>query len=142
MARTPEEQEIISNKFGIISTQRIIFSSNKDLFSNGSQEEIPLKQVVNVRFQKQKSLVIGIIGVLGIALPFGIIIFSAGNIALMLGGFILLALGVWMTYLGFGGFPTVVVSLTEGKKIKARGWPNDKDEAKAFALVLLEKLKN
>jgi hypothetical protein len=134
------EQELISNNFGTVSSKRVIFQSQKSLFSKGSQEEMPLKQVASVRFYKQKSWVAGIAGILGISLPFAIIAYVPGNIIAISGGFIILALGIWLAYLGFAGIPTVAITKAEGKVTQASGWPNEKNEAKAFALVLREKI--
>ena len=56
MSRSSGEQELISNKFGTISDRQVIFLSNKSLFSSRAREEIPLRQIISVRFYKQKFL--------------------------------------------------------------------------------------
>ena len=141
MSRSSGEQELISNKFGTISDRQVIFLSNKSLFSSRAREEIPLKQIISVRFYKQKFLLAGIAGIIGILLPFLLIIFFPGNIIAATGGLLILAFGVWMTYLGVSGIPTIAITTTGDKVTQSSGWPNDKNEAKAFALVLREKLK-
>ena len=141
MSRSSGEQELISNKFGTISDRQVIFLSNKSLFSSRAREEIPLKQVISVRFYKQKFLVAGIAGIIGILLPFVILVFFPGNIIAVIGGLLILAFGVWMAYLGISGIPTVAITTAGDKVTQSSGWPNDKNEAKAFALVLREKLK-
>ncbi|HAA32415.1 MAG TPA: hypothetical protein DCE56_37845 [Cyanobacteria bacterium UBA8553] len=141
MSRSSGEQELISNKFGTISDRQVIFLSNKSLFSSRAREEIPLRQIISVRFYKQKFLLAGIAGVIGLLLPFLLIIFFPGNIIAATGGLLILAFGVWMIYLGVSGIPTVAITTTGDKVTQSSGWPNDKNEAKAFALVLREKLK-
>ncbi len=141
MSRSSGEQELISNKFGTISDRQVIFLSNKNLFSSKAREEIPLKQISSVRFYKQKFLIAGIAGIIGILLPFFIIIFFPGNLIAVIAGVIILAVGVWMAYLGLSGIPTVAITKAGDKVTQASGWPNEKNEAKAFALVLREKLK-
>lgn len=135
------EHELINNKFGIISDQRVIFSSNKSLFTNGSQEEFPIRQIVSARFYKQKAMVIGAIAAfLGTLLPILIIAFLPGNIIAIILGILVLAMGMAVAYLGISGVPKVIIKTAEGKIAQATGWPNHKDEAKAFALVLREKI--
>lgn len=141
MSRSSGEQELLTNKFGTISDRQVIFLSNKSLFSSRSREEIPLKQIISVRFYKQKFLIAGIAGIIGILLPFFMIIFFPGNIIAAMAGLIILAFGVWMAYLGFLGIPTVAITTAGDKVSQSSGWPNDKNEAKAFALVLREKIK-
>jgi hypothetical protein len=140
MSKGSREQEIISNKFGTITDKRVIFSSKKDLFKSGSQEEMPLKQVVSVRFYQHKSIVAIIAGSIGIVLPLVVVALLPGNLIALISAGIIIALCLWIAYLGIAGFPTVAVTTAGGKISQARGWPNDKSEAKAFALVLREKI--
>jgi VIT1/CCC1 family predicted Fe2+/Mn2+ transporter len=141
MSQSSGEQELINNQFGVISDQRVIFPSNKSLFSSGSQEEFPIRQIVSARFYKQKSIPIAAIGAfLGTLLPILIIAFLPGNIVAIIMGLLVLAMGLWVAYVGISGVPKVIIKTTEGKTSQATGWPNHKDEAKAFALVLREKI--
>ena len=140
MAGRAKEQELLSNKFGRISDKRIVFLSNKSLFNKGSQQEIPIKQVTSVKFHTQKPFVATILGIFCLLSSFAIIIIFLGNLLLVVAGLIFLFFGVWVAYLGISGFPTLVVTLAGGKVTEAKGWPNDKNEAKAFALVLREKI--
>jgi hypothetical protein len=142
MARDSREQEVISNSFGTVTDKRIIFPNKKSLFNKGSQEEIPLKQVASVRCYQQKSIVAILAGSIGIVLPIVVIALLRGNLIALMTGAIIIGLCVWITYLGITGFPTVTVTTTEGKNTQAMGWPNDKSEAKAFALVLREKINS
>lgn len=140
MSKSAREQEVLSNKFGTITDKRVIFLSKKDLFNTGSQEEIPLKQVVSVRFYQQKSIVAMIVGSMGIVLPLVAVALLRGSIIALVGGGMIITLCVWIAYLGFTGFPTVVLTTAGGTITQAKGWPKDKSEAKAFALVLNEKI--
>lgn len=140
MSRGSREQEVLSNKFGTITDKRLIFLSKKDLFKNGEREEMPFKQVVSVRFYRQKSFVAILTGTIGILLSIAMVSLLPGNLVALMSGLLIIALCVCIAYIGIAGFPTVAVTTTEGKITRARGWPNDKSEAKAFALVLREKI--
>ena len=140
MSRGSREQEVLSNKFGTITDKRLIFMSKKDLFQNGTREEMALKQVVSARFYQQKSFVAIVTGSIGILVSLVLVSLVRGNLVTLMLGALIIALCVWIAYLGFAGFPTVAVTTVEGRITHARGWPNDKSEAKAFALVLREKI--
>ncbi|HEY9608059.1 hypothetical protein [Allocoleopsis sp.] len=139
MSRGSREQEVLKNKFGTITDKRVIFLSKRDLFNSGSQEEMPLMQVVSVRFYQQKSLVAIIAGSIGIVLPLVVVSLLPGNLIALMIGAIIIGLCLCIAYIGIAGFPTVTVTTAGGKTTQARGWPKDKSEAKAFALVLREK---
>ncbi|HEY9650656.1 MAG TPA: hypothetical protein V6C95_08330 [Coleofasciculaceae cyanobacterium] len=134
-----DDQPIISNKFGVISNQKVIFLSNEGFLSSPSRKEIPLGQIVSVRFYRQKSLVIMSLGGLGIVLPIVINILFLGSLIAKISGLIVLVVGIWMAYMGISGIPTVVIT-TANNTTQASGWPHDKNEAKAFALILREKI--
>lgn len=140
MSRGSREQEVLQNKFGTITDKRVIFLSRRDLFNSGSQEEMPLRQVVSVRFYQQKSFVAIIAGSIGIVLPLVVVSLLPGNLIALMIGAIIIGLCLCIAYVGIAGFPTVAVTTAGGKTTQARGWPNDKSEAKAFALVLREKI--
>ncbi len=140
MTGSSQEQYIISNQFGTISEKQVIFLSQKGLFKNGSVEEIPLKQIVSVRFYKRKSFVIAIAGCLGILLPFIINALFSGSLVAKICGFIVLAIAIWIAYVGIAGIPTVVITQAGGTVNQASGWPKEKNEAKAFALVLRQQI--
>jgi hypothetical protein len=139
MSRGSREQEVLRNKFGTITDKRVIFLSKRDLFNSGSQEEIPIMQVVSVRFYQQKSVPTIIAGVIGIVLPVVVVSLLPGNFIALISGAIIIGLCLCIAYIGITGFPSVAVTTAGGKTTQARGWPNEKSEAKAFALVLREK---
>jgi hypothetical protein len=140
MSRGSREQEVLSNKFGTITEKQITFLSDKDLFKNGSREEMPLRQVVSVRFYQQKSFIAIITGILGILFSLAGVTLLRGNLVTLTIAALIITLCVWIAYLGIAGFPTVAITTAEGKITHAKGWPNDRSEAKAFALVLREKI--
>ena len=140
MSKGTGEQEVLSNQFGTITDKKVIFLSKKGLFNSGSQAEMPLKQVASVRFYQQKSTVTIIAGSIGIVLPLVVVALLPGNIIVLMSGAMIIALCIWIAYLGITGFPTVALTTSEGKITQAQGWPNEKSEAKAFALVLREKI--
>ncbi len=141
MSARSGEQELLSNKFGTISSKRVVFQSNKGLLSSSTQEEFPIKEIVSVRFYQQKSFVPWIAGGLGLLLAFIIYILISGSLIAKIGSLIVLALAIGIAYIGFSGIPTVAITTTGGKVTQATGWPNDRNEAKAFALVLREQMK-
>ncbi|HBB31746.1 MAG TPA: hypothetical protein DDZ80_14975 [Cyanobacteria bacterium UBA8803] len=140
MPKYQEDQTLIGNKFGTITNHQVIFSSDKNLFSSGSRKEIPLHQISSVRFYKQKSWIAIIAGTLGLLLPFLIKTLFFGSLMGKITAFIVLVLGIGIAYLGLAGFPTIVITTATGTVTQARGWPQDKSEAKAFALILREKI--
>jgi hypothetical protein len=141
MAGDLGDQSLLSNKFGTISNKEVIFLSKKGLLGSKSVEEIPMHQIVAVRFYKQKSFVVAILGALGILTAFVIATLFSGSLILKIIGLVVLALGLWVAYIGIGGIPTVLITTGEGKTTQSSGWPNDRNEAKAFALVLREQIK-
>lgn len=134
-----DDQPIISNKFGVISNQKVVFLSNQGFLSSPSREEIPLQEIVSVRFYREKSLAIVILGGLGILLPIVINVVFLGSLIAKISGLIVLIVGSWIAYIGISGTPTVVIT-TANSTTQASGWPHDKNEAKAFALILRQQI--
>ncbi len=134
MSELSEEQNLITNRFGTVSNKRVIFRSKKGLFSNGYREDIPLKQIVSIRFYKQK-FIIGGIAVCLFLILIGAGFFS-GNLLGKLVGLLILVSGAGIAYIGIVGMPTVVITTAGGTVNQASGWPRDKKEAEAFAQVL------
>lgn len=134
-----DDQPIISNKFGVISNQKVIFLSKKGFLSSASREEIPLDEIVSVRFYRQKSFAIIILGFLGVLLPVAINVLFLGSLIAKISGLIVLVVGVWIAYMGLSGIPTIVITKANGIT-QASGWPHDKNEAKAFALILHQQI--
>ncbi len=141
MHKDSREQGLLSNKFGVISEKQVIFLSKKGLLSSGQAEEIPLNKIYSVRFYKQKSWKIGIAACFGILLPFCINAFFSDSLIIKLIGLTIFVFSLWIAYVGITGVPTVSITTEEGKVTTASGWPNERSEAKAFALVLHEQIK-
>lgn len=135
------EQDILSNTFGTISNQRVVFLNDKGLFSGGNKEEFPLNEIVSVRFYRQKYFVPWIIGSIGLLLAFVIYVVLYGSLIAKIASLIVLAFAILIAYVCIAGIPTVAITTAGGKVTQASGWPNDKNEAKAFALVLREQIK-
>jgi hypothetical protein len=91
-------------------------------------------------FYQQKSFIAIITGILGILFSLVGVTLLRGNLVTLTIAALIITLCVWIAYLGIAGFPTVAITTAEGKITHAKGWPNDKSEAKAFALVLREKI--
>lgn len=135
------EQELLNNKFGIISDKRVFFLSNKSLFSSGTKEEIPIQDVASVRFYRLKYFAAASAASFGLLLAFVIYVLYHGSLIAKISSLIVLVVGACVAYTSIAGLPTVVITTTGGKVTQASGWLNEKDEAKAFALVLREQLK-
>ena len=101
MSARSGEQELLSNKFGTISSKRVVFQSNKGLLSSSTQEEFPIKEIVSVRFYQQKSFVPWIAGGLGLLLAFIIYILISGSLIANIGILIVLAIAIGFAYIGF-----------------------------------------
>ncbi|HEY9635784.1 MAG TPA: hypothetical protein V6D14_20430 [Coleofasciculaceae cyanobacterium] len=141
MALGSGEQDLLSNKFGSISNKRVIFFSNTGLFSDVAKEEIPINEIVSVRFYKQKTFVPWIAGGLGLLLSLVIYVLISGILIVKIISLVVLALASWIAFIGLSGMPTVAITTAGGKVIQSSGWPNNRNEAKAFALVLREQIK-
>jgi hypothetical protein len=64
------ENKVFKNRLEKISDRRLIYFAKKSWFSGGSREDIPLKQVVSVRYETNPNIFWGlfltVIGVLGL----------------------------------------------------------------------------
>ncbi len=135
------EQDILSNTFGTISNQRVVFLSKKGLFTGGDREEFFLNEIVSVQFYRQKYFVPWITGGIGLLLALVIYVLLSGSLIAKISSLTVLAFAIWIAYVCIAGIPTVAITTAGGKVTQASGWPNDKNEAKAFALVLREQIR-
>jgi len=121
MTSGSQEQTIIDNPFGIVTTKRVTYMAKKGWFSGGRREDVPLKQVVSVRYETDRNISLGLFYVfLGLLL----ITFIIGIIPLISGILIL-----W-------GSPKVNVITAGGTAAPVSGYPWDKKEAEAFVSAL------
>lgn len=123
MSSGSDEQTIFSNMYGVVTNKRVTYFARKNRISGSSREDIPLKQVVSVRYETGSNILYGvilIIGGLGLFEIFRIV----GIILLVIGG-----LTLW-------GFPTVNVVTAGGTSNPSVGWPWERDEAEKFVSAL------
>jgi len=121
MTSGSQEQTIIENPFGLVTTKRVTYMAKKSWFSGGSREDVPIKQVVSVRYETSRNIFLGLFYiVLGLLL----ITFIIGIIPLIFGILIL-----W-------GSPRVNVITAGGTGAPVSGWPWMKQEAEAFVNAL------
>jgi hypothetical protein len=125
MASSSSEQTIIDNCFGIVTNKRVTYMAKKGWFGGGRREDVPLRQVVSVRYEIERKVFIGLfLIVLGIVL----IAIIVGIIPLFLG-----VLLIW-------GSPMVNVVTAGGTASPVIGWPWQKGEAEAFTSSLRTQL--
>ena len=121
MTSSSQEQTIIDNPFGIVTTKRVTYMAKKGWFSGGRREDVPLKQVVSVRYETGRNIFLGLFYVvLGLLL----LAFIIGIIPLVVGVLIL-----W-------GSPVINVITAGGTAAPVSGWPWQKQEAEAFVNAL------
>lgn len=125
MTSVSPEQTIIDNPYGIVTNKRVTYMSNKSWFGGGRREDVPLKQVVSVRYETERKLFSGlfliVLGLLTIAFVIGIIPLLFGILLL------------W-------GSPKVNVITAGGTASPASGFPWQKQEAEAFVNALRSQL--
>lgn len=125
MSSGSQESIIIDNPFGIVTTKRVTYMAKKGWFSGGGREDVPIKQVVSVRYETDKNIFLGLFYVvLGLILLAFII------------GIIPLVLGILMLW----GSPVVNVVTAGGTAAPVIGLPWQKEEAKAFVSALRDQL--
>ena len=116
-----QEQVIIENQFGIVTSKRVTYFARKNWFSGVSREDVPLKQVVSVRVETGRKIFLGLfLVIIGISLLMAVV------------GIIPLVLGILMLW----GSATVNVVTAGGTSSPVIGWPWQKAEAEAFASAL------
>lgn len=124
-----KEKTLVDNKFGKVTTEKVIYYPEKGWFSGGQQREAYLEQVTAVRQENSTSLVAGLIEtVIGVALLVAI----GGAIVVELIGIILLLDGL----LKIWGSPSVTVVTSQGTHSPSKGFPWDRQEATQFVSAL------
>ena len=116
---------MINNPFGIVTNKRVTYMAKKGWFSGGRREDVPLKQVVSVRYETSRNIFLGLFYVVvGLLLLLAVI----GIIPLVFG-----ILYLW-------GSPLVNVVTAGGTAAPVSGWPWQKPEAEAFTNALRNQL--
>jgi len=130
MTSSSKENVLVDNCFGIVTNKRLTYMAKKSWFRGGRREDVPLKQVVAVRYEMDRKVVGGLfLVVLGIVL----ITVVVGIIPLIFG--VLLMWGsptVSVVTAVMWGSPTVSVVTAGGTATPVTGWPWQKSEAEAF----------
>ncbi len=99
--------------------------AKKSWFSGGVREDVPLKQIVSVRFETSRAIFGGLVCV---ALGLALLSFVIGIIPLILGILLL-----W-------GSPRVVVVTAGGTAVPVIGWPWQKKQGESFVSALRTQL--
>lgn len=119
------EKIVIDNMFGVVTNKRVTYFANKSWFGGGSREDVPLKQVVSVRYEIQRRLFMGlfltVVGIAWIREIFGIIPLLFGILFL------------W-------GSPRVNVVTSGGTATPVIGWPWQRKQASDFSQSLRRQL--
>jgi hypothetical protein len=119
------EQGVTDTVFGTVTTRRVIYFANKGWFSGGSREDVPLRQVVSVRYEIKRSIFLGLlVTVLGLVL----LIFVVGIIVIPFGLIML-----W-------GSPVVNIVTSGGTQSPAIGFPWQRQQAEQFVKAVREQL--
>jgi hypothetical protein len=125
MTSDSQEQTIIENGFGIVTNKRVTYMAQKNWFSGGSREDVPIKQVVSVREETSRNIFLGLFYItVGVTL-----------LAVLI-GIIPLVLGILLLW----GSPRVNVITTGGTSSPVTGWPWQKQLASDFAKALRSQL--
>ncbi len=122
---TLSEQALVDNQYGIVTSKRVTYMAKKGWFSGGVREDVPLKQIVSVRFETSRSIFWGLVCV---ALGLALLAFVVGIIPLIFGILLL-----W-------GSPRVVVVTAGGTSVPVTGWPWQKKEGESFVSTLRTQL--
>ena len=126
MNTTNHAQETeFSNEFGTVTKDRVTYFRKKGWFSGGSREDVPIRHVTSVRYEKTRSIgggiVLLLIGLLTITFIIGIPIAFIGILLL------------W-------GSPTVVVNTSGGDKNIMTSLPWKNNNAQEFANAVRTRL--
>lgn len=125
MSSASVEQTIVSNRYGTVTNKRVIYFADKGWFSGGRREDVPLKQVVSIRYETSRSILMGIFCLLvGLALLMYVV------------GIIPVAIGVLLLW----GSPKVNVVTAGGTATPVVGWPWQRKEAQVFVNALRSQL--
>ncbi|MCS6822418.1 MAG: serine/threonine protein kinase [Microscillaceae bacterium] len=125
-----EEKILLENKFGKITTQKLIFYKGLDLFEKGKLESIDIAKVEKASFKVHREYATGLF-LLGMAVYLWLIAFHWSI-------FFLSLLVVLLALLCFLPFPTVIIQQIDGKRNVMRSWPWHNRKASEYVLVLNE----
>jgi uncharacterized membrane protein len=116
-----EETTYVTNIFGVVTDERIVYHPNRGWLTEGREEEALLSRIASVEFVISRNL-------------------SAGILLILLGvPAILVLVGVIFILFGYcllRGTPTVIVNTTDGKREVMKGWPWQRGQAEEFVRAL------
>lgn len=125
------EQTVVDTPFGTVTNKRVIYQREKNWFSGGSREDIPLQHVTSVRLDISRSILGGLI-----LLLIGLSCLLSSNAFGTLLGACVVALAVILLW----GSPAVVVN-TAGRDLNAaKGFPWQRGAANEFVEALRAQL--
>jgi hypothetical protein len=121
------EQEMYSGSFGIVTDRRVTYYMDKNWFSGGKREDVPIKQIVSVRQEISRKLFLGIfLVVIGASL---LIQYNfIGIFFIILGGIL-----IW-------GSPSVNLITSGGTGRPTIGYPWLRKDAEDFASAVRAQL--
>jgi hypothetical protein len=138
---TPAQQEVelkpekevllLKNHFGIVSTRRVQYYRNLDLFEKGKKERLFLSQVIDVEYNSRREILAGAVFML-----VGAGLFVLGNVLT----YVLAISFLLFSIVCFSHFPSLTVVRKDGKKVKMRGWPWHLKQSKKFLVSLRSQL--
>jgi hypothetical protein len=124
---TTSEKEIYSGSFGVVTDRRVTYYSDKNWFSGGKREDVPIKQIVSIRYEVSRRLFWGVLLII-IGASFLIKSNFIGIFLLILGGIFL-----W-------GSPSVNVITSGGTGRPTIGYPWLRKDAESFAAAIRAQL--
>ena len=116
-----EETTYVSNVFGLVTDERVVYHPNRGWLTEGRDEEAPLNRIASIEFVISRNVISGILLVL-LGVP--AIVVLVGVIFILFG------------YCLLKGTPTVIVNTTDGKREVMKGWPWQRGQAEEFVRAL------
>ncbi|WP_299461862.1 serine/threonine-protein kinase [uncultured Microscilla sp.] len=129
--KAEKEELLLKNYFGIVSTRRVQYFRNQDLFEKGKKERLFLSQVIDVEYNSRRELLAGSVFMLIAA---GL--FILGHVIT----YVLAISFLFFSIVCFSHFPSLTVVRKDGKKVKMKGWPWHLKQSKKFLVSLRSQL--
>lgn len=129
--KAEKEVLLLKNYFGIVSTRRVQYYRNLDLFEKGKKERLFLSQVIDVEYNSRREILAGAVFML-----VGAGLFVLDNVLT----YVLAISFLLFSIVCFSHFPSLTVVRKDGKKVKMRGWPWHLKQSKKFLVSLRSQL--
>ncbi len=130
----PYEKVLCDTVFGVVTTERVIFSSGMNFWRGGTRTDVPIKHITSVGHDVKKSALKGI----GIILFWVLLILFVTAIAgplviiLLLIAVFRIAKGIYL----IKGYPTITLNTSGQDKNKMVGKPKEKKDGEIFTTEL------